>query len=175
MTAWVRDELILDGESMRMNTFPPLPVENGLVEDLWAWKNEDERAFDMFMKLPSCNPRGYVATWEICDDRFYLNEVRGQVYRMTQSEPVLADWYSGDLVVPQGEMIEWVNHGVGSRYEKYLVITIDKGHVVERKLLDELPRSRIEVELESLRKAEEARPRKFRPGLLSRLMGFWRR
>lgn len=42
----------------------------------------------------------------------------------------MADWFSGVLRVPQGELLRYVHMGFGSVYERELHISIDKGLVV---------------------------------------------
>src|SRR3546814_11157648 len=45
--------------------------------------------------------------------------------------PVVADWYSGALLVPDGERTTYVHMGYGSSYERYQVLLIAAGRVVE--------------------------------------------
>lgn len=44
---------------------------------------------------------------------------------------VFADWFNGDLTIPKGKMIEYVHMGYMSRYEKELVLTIEKGKLTD--------------------------------------------
>jgi hypothetical protein len=44
---------------------------------------------------------------------------------------VFAFWFSGDLTVPKGEMIEYVHMGYMSKYEAELVLTIEKGKMID--------------------------------------------
>ncbi|MBN2078201.1 MAG: hypothetical protein JW838_04505, partial [Spirochaetes bacterium] len=74
--------------------------------------------------------RKYIATWEIREGRLYLVSIDG-VYRLTGEGPLYADWVSGILRVPRGRMTRYVHMGFESRYEKELVITIEKGVVKE--------------------------------------------
>ena len=48
---------------------------------------------------------------------------------------VLADWFSGDLRVPHGTMVEYVHAGYASRYERYLMIKIEKGLVTGTRIV----------------------------------------
>jgi hypothetical protein len=41
--------------------------------------------------------------------------------------PVFADWYTGDLKVPRGKLVEYVHMGFASQYENYLMLTIAQG------------------------------------------------
>jgi hypothetical protein len=50
---------------------------------------------------------------------------------------ILADWYSGTLIVPTGEITEYVHMGYGSTYSRYLVVWVRKGEVTRQLDLDE--------------------------------------
>lgn len=50
---------------------------------------------------------------------------------------ILAGWYSGTLIVPTGEMVEYVHMGYGSTYSRYLVISVHKGEVTRQLDLDD--------------------------------------
>ena len=44
--------------------------------------------------------------------------------------PVFADWYSGELRIPEGEMIQYVHGGYGTTYERDRLILIERGRFV---------------------------------------------
>lgn len=48
-----------------------------------------------------------------------------------RSGPTFADWYTGELRVPQGRLLQYVHMGYASHYERYLLIDIAAGMVVE--------------------------------------------
>lgn len=75
--------------------------------------------------------RGYYGTWEIREDRFYLVEVTGTP-SYTGRPPILADWFTGVLRIPRGEMLDYWHMGFGSMYEAELHITVDRGVVTKR-------------------------------------------
>jgi hypothetical protein len=57
-----------------------------------------------------------------------------------QSGPIVADWYTGELKVPQGRLLEYVHMGYASQYERYLIIDIAAGMVVQtREIKSEAP------------------------------------
>jgi hypothetical protein len=91
--------------------------------------------------------RGYDATWEIVDDRLYLTEI-DQCYRRSNPEvfdestkltladifpdcspPILVNWFSGKLVVGNGELLEGTIAGYGEPYENMLNIYLERGRV----------------------------------------------
>ena len=45
-------------------------------------------------------------------------------------EPVFAEWYSGELRIPEGEQLQYVHGGYGSTYERDRLILIERGRVV---------------------------------------------
>ena len=49
---------------------------------------------------------------------------------------VFAHWYSGNLRVPKGKMLEYVHMGYGSKYEQDLLIDVEKGVVVKTHIMD---------------------------------------
>jgi len=63
---------------------------------------------------------------------------------------ILADWYSGTLIVPTGKMVNYVHMGYGSTYSRYLVVWVRKGEVTRQldlsdKQFEELRRERFEA------------------------------
>jgi hypothetical protein len=85
--------------------------------------------------------RGYIGTWEIIDDQLYLKGLEGVLVNTRKlstktffpdaSEKVFAHWYSGQLRVPQGKLLEYVHMGYGSVYESDLLIDVEKGVVTK--------------------------------------------
>jgi hypothetical protein len=49
---------------------------------------------------------------------------------------VKAVWFSGKLRIPQGKRTLYVHHEYDSRFEREMVITIEKGTVVKTVTLD---------------------------------------
>lgn len=53
---------------------------------------------------------------------------------------IKADWYSGDLVIEMGEQIEYVHQAYASKYEKYMIMQIENGNLISKKIVNEKPR-----------------------------------
>lgn len=136
-TAQMPDLLLLDGKQERIFTNPLEPFL--------------ERRPDLRPEAPhTANWRGYVATFRIRDGGLwlekvevsrYVGEVDGQHKRETVDElpkffpgktEVLADWYTGVLLIPRGEMLHYVHMGYGSTYERYVLLEIREGRLVGR-------------------------------------------
>lgn len=93
--------------------------------------------------------RSYVGTWELAGGRLYLVSIKasfrdGREVSLPDLFPgvhdrVFAHWYSGTLVVPQGEMIAYEHGGFGGTYERELWITIVRGAEVRRSTKENAP------------------------------------
>ena len=135
MTAQIGDRLFVDGQEASMTSFPALPsrVRRKSTKTSPDTKIE-ERDGVPYLAPDLTNStacwRGYVASWTIQDDRLYLTEIMGK-YELNSTEPVLADWFSGTLRIPQGECIEYIHMGFASRYERERWLTIEKGVLVD--------------------------------------------
>jgi hypothetical protein len=87
--------------------------------------------------------RSYVGTWEIDRGVLYLKAIRawtpqGEVGLEAlfpgHKGRVAATWFTGQLRVPQGKVLKpYVPHPI---YEKYLMITVEKGRVVRQEIVD---------------------------------------
>lgn len=96
---------------------------------------------------PRCTAawRGYQGSWSIRNEKLYLESLNASPcdntpdpiplssYFPGSEGPVLADWFSGNLVVALGKQIQYVHMGYQSKYERYLVIQVERGIVVGRK------------------------------------------
>ena len=51
----------------------------------------------------------------------------------TSTGNVFADWFSGELRVATGEMIEYQHSGYASKYDRYLIINVESGKVKNTK------------------------------------------
>lgn len=162
-TAQAPDRIRIDGEEHALHTNP---LARKLADA--GWKRPEEAL------LSSANWRGYIAFWEIADDRLLLvdatiivpgEDPQGHVKRSilpdvfpSATPPLVAEWYSGALIVPQGEIVEYVHMGYQSVYERYLVFRIAEGKVLERLSLspEELARYR-DAKFEAFTRTDEFR------------------
>lgn len=140
MTAQAHERLIIDGEETSMAFCPPLPEGHPRI----AQAGPDEAcASDSFVFSTACWRR-YVGTWEIREGRFYLVGIEG-IYKLLGDDPLLADWFTGVLRVPRGEMLQYVHMGFGSVFEEELHIKIEEGIVTRSRVIsnrDKPPRRR---------------------------------
>lgn len=141
MTAQIHERLILNGEETSMAFCPPLPEGHPrLIES-----NPDDPNLPMILNSTACW-RGYQGTWEIKDGCFYLVGIQGR-FTLLEGEPLLADWFSGVLRIPRGELLHYVHMGFGSVHEEDLHLKIVEGKVVATRVIDNRGKSFDENEL----------------------------
>lgn len=134
-TAQDPDVLLIDGKEHALNTNP---LQAHLEAQRWAPPKDVVRM--------SSNWRGYVAKWAVTDGRLTLTDVTVLVEaeddEMAEKSilgdlfpgksRIVADWYSGALIVPDGNMVEYVHMGYGSTYDHYQVLRVASGRVIEQ-------------------------------------------
>ena len=85
--------------------------------------------------------RGYIATWRIKRDKLYLEGLKsfdGDDLALKQKlfpdeDMVFASWFTGPLVCPHGEELEYVHMGYGTIYENYLILEFEHGNLISKK------------------------------------------
>ena len=85
--------------------------------------------------------RCYVGEWEISLDRLYLIGISANYDDGTEvtlgslfpgyDSRVFANWYSGVLSIPQGDLVQYVHMGFSSVYERDLLISVEQGVIVD--------------------------------------------
>jgi hypothetical protein len=135
MTAQIHEQLIYNGDQTSMAFCPPLPENNPCIRELSDEEIErGEGGGGPFIFSTACW-RQYVGTWEIKDGRFYLVGIEGR-YRLEGDEPLFADWFTGVLRIPRGEMLQYVHMGYGSVFEEEVHVKVEQGVVTETKVID---------------------------------------
>jgi hypothetical protein len=130
MTAQVPETLLIDGEKHALFTEP-----------LEAYFKELGSRPDFQAPHTACW-RGYVGQWELNDNKLYLRRLSGGLTdgkTVTLKSifpkgpyPVFARWFTGVLIVPQGEMLEYIHMGYASIYEDELRLKIKRGVLVSK-------------------------------------------
>lgn len=133
MTAQVHEELIFNGERISMAFCPPLPERHPRIVAVTRDIATHEDAHPLIFS--SACWRCYQGTWEINDGQFSLVRLRGR-YRLLGNAPVLADWFSGVLRIPTGELLQYVHMGPGSVYEDEIHVKIERGVVVRSRVIE---------------------------------------
>lgn len=144
MTAQIHERLIFDGQETSMAFCPPLPEGHSRVIEIDPDKAEHDDS-DSILFSTACW-RGYQGTWEIKDEQFYLVDLRGR-FRLQGEEQLLADWFSGVLRIPRGEMSQYVHMGFGSIFEEEVHVKIVAGKVVALRVINNREKRQDELEL----------------------------
>lgn len=132
MTAQAEERLIYKGEEIGMASQPL----NQYLQN---------RSDIKFVSDSTACWRGYYGNWEISDDKLYLIGLDAFIvgyrevdlnYLFPNQNKVFADWFSGELRIRQGEMLEYVHMGYASLFEKDLILVIEKGILVNQYEVD---------------------------------------
>lgn len=93
--------------------------------------------------------RGYVGTWQVVHDRLYLVGIRGEIFHQEDGttsqvtlnslfpgypERVFAHWFTGELRIPQGKLLEYHHGGFNSEYERDWFMTVEQGVVLAQRI-----------------------------------------
>jgi hypothetical protein len=94
-----------------------------------------------FMAISTVNHRGYEAVWAVVGSRLFIVSLSGslsdwvpgdsrnglELVFSSALEPVLADWYSGELTLLSGRLID--DSESDPIYEHVTVLAVEKGHI----------------------------------------------
>jgi len=139
-TAQYPDEIIYNGKKYKLNSNP--------MESYFE-KHPDKRPKNGIESNELY--RGYIATFEIKNNQLYLKDivinfrdttdnkdyktkkvsVKNEIF--PNQELIKIDWMTGLLVIPVGEIVNYVHMGYGSTYESYILLEINKGNFKQEK------------------------------------------
>ncbi len=87
--------------------------------------------------------RGYVGLWKIDKDKLYLIDIftcgdKEKSLKSTlfpySSGAIMATWFSGELIIPKGKMLQYFHTGFARIYEKNINLSIKSCNVVDTKI-----------------------------------------
>ena len=131
MTAQIRDKIFYKGRQYSLATEPLRPYLEAM----------DIR----YTGISTGNYRGYVASWEVRDKKLYLVELMIPGFKpemdrvedlFPEEDKTFAEWYTGKLRIPHGELLEYVHNGYGSLYEKELFLRFLNGKLIGESEID---------------------------------------
>jgi hypothetical protein len=142
MAAQRPDIIILRNETLELYTNP--------LEDYWIIKNKRPQ----FIPKPYCK-RGYIAMWEIHDQKLFLKDINGYYIKRSFITPsqnvqytmqtlfpnyngefVMAFWFTGKLRIPYGSMRRYAHEGYESRFDREILISVEQGVIQKEVVLD---------------------------------------
>ena len=128
MTAQVLEKIRYKGKRMGLASTPPFPTDHPRIKML---TDEEFRVgvFDITIGSTACW-RGYIGSWSIRRGKLYLTKLEGR-FCIKGKEAIFADWFTGELHIPRGEMLDYVHAGFDSVYEQEIVLKVEQGVVID--------------------------------------------
>jgi hypothetical protein len=105
-----------------------LPKNHKYVKRL---SREIARKWEPDLMFMTCFFRGYQAHWAIRNDRLFLVEVHG-LYELCVSSEVPATWFSGHIIIHEGEPKTYGYDHSDDEYDSAWIIEIKSGKVVRQ-------------------------------------------
>jgi len=114
-----------------MHSCPPIPEDHSRIKTIGS---EYDRNKNPIILSTACWRR-YVGMWEIRNQKLYLVGISGK-YKLEATDPLFAEWFTGKLIIPRGEMLQYIHAGFASIYEEELHLGIDKGVVINTSIIN---------------------------------------
>ncbi|WP_027078861.1 hypothetical protein [Maribacter antarcticus] len=152
MTAQIREIIIINDEQHGMDSTPLEPYLNKL-----------SKVQNFNFRTTACW-RGYRGTWKLEHDQLYLvclegNKVDkasrtiievGMEYLFPGQQKVFANWFSGVIAVPHGEVLTYDYDNYLPSYEHTLHLTFDKGILIDFKSVDAMEKMVNDIQIKKL-------------------------
>ena len=123
MTSQAGDILSYNGEKTTIATEPLKPyLEN--------------RSDISFIFKSTALVRGYIGTWKIKNKKLYLVSLLGFIennekvdlnYLFPNKKEVFANWFSGQIRIPEGNLLRKIRIGYASVFERDKILKFNKG------------------------------------------------
>jgi len=133
MTAQIMEAIYIDGKKRYMASEP-----------LEQYLQKLENAPSFFSSWTSCW-RGYFGNWKIKDNKLYLTGLYGWIqtseekqkeidigFLFPNKKKVFADWFSGEIRIPLGQLDTWIDREYESVYGERLIFNIKSGNVISK-------------------------------------------
>lgn len=139
-TEQLPDRLIINGDTLLLHA---LPLEQ------WKEQNNWERPLfpdSLFIFSTGCW-RGYIAYWEVIDNRLYLTNIyNGDLSAQVSLDTlfvdkvcdgrVYADWFSDTVTAYRGKLLYYLHMGFSSIFEDEFEYVFDKGVLISSAYFD---------------------------------------
>lgn len=83
--------------------------------------------------------RGYIGSWKIKNKKLFLVSLIGFIenkervdlnYLFPNKKEVFADWFSGQIRIPEGNLVKKINIGYASVFERDRMLKFNKGILI---------------------------------------------
>ena len=132
MTIQARDRLSHNGKKTTIATEPLKPYL-------------ETRSDVSFIFKSTALVRGYIGTWKIKNKKLFLVTLVGFIenndkvdlkYLFPNKTEVFADWFSGDIRIPEGDLLQKINIGYASVFTRDRLLNFNKGILISETLKD---------------------------------------
>lgn len=139
-TAQYPDKVLYDGKEYNLHTNPM---------EAYFTKYPDKKPKGGVMSTALW--RGYVATFYFKENNLVLKDIEIEIWDekedkttwksvkngiVIKGEDFLIDWFTGILVLPYGELVNYVHMGYGSTYSNYILLEVKKGKITGKRNFD---------------------------------------
>lgn len=129
MTNQLKDNCRYLGCDYHMPFALPFPINDSRIVELTSAELESIDSNGIYLSTACW--RRYIATWEVRDNQLLLVQLEGR-YRLAGDEPLLAEWFTGEFELPQGELVDCnVELGFELKYTKAVTLRFDAGILIE--------------------------------------------
>jgi hypothetical protein len=146
MAAQIGDKILYNGRIHSLATEPLSP---------YLYTNKIEK---LFFEVSSAHYRGYCASWKIENKNIYLLNIESPNFIKAENadgvdEPIsamnklfprqteiFAYWVNGKIKIQWGKVLQFVNTGYESVYERDIYLTFENGVLVDEKVVDNAPK-----------------------------------
>jgi hypothetical protein len=132
MTAQVHEKIRYQGRRMRLASCPHFPKNHPRIKIL----TDEEFGVGIFDKTIGSTAcwRGYIGSWSIRRGKLYLTKLEGR-FCIKGKEAIFAEWFTGDLHIPKGGMLDYVHAGFDSVYEQEIILKVEQGVVINTEIV----------------------------------------
>jgi hypothetical protein len=130
MTAQIKEILLYKGNKVGMATEPLNPYL------------QNRKDINFGFQSTACR-RGYLGFWELRGKKLFIVKLivtkDKQVdlnYLFPGENEVFADWFNGEIRIPQGELLQYIHMGYESIFEKDLILKFKKGVLIDERVID---------------------------------------
>jgi hypothetical protein len=140
-TPQIPEKIIINGKKHKLLSTPLEPLRRDSSSINLPYFPKYFADSDSTYLTSSGNWRGYIATWKIENDSLFLVKIEDYNSDKTAdlsdifneqyiNGKVMASWYTGDLRVADGALLNYIHMGFMSTYEKETVIEVERGIII---------------------------------------------
>jgi hypothetical protein len=135
MTAQVHEKIRYQGKRMSLASCPHFPEDHPRIIEASDEEIETLAITDKTGVIFSTACwREYIGSWSIRRGKLYLTKLEGR-FRLDGKEAIFAEWFTGDLRIPRGKLLEYVHAGFSSVYEEEITLTLEQGVVINTEIV----------------------------------------